>query len=49
MENLKRIVKKILHTDNYTLIRAIVIGIAYHEKIKERHKMLRRPTDKILI
>ena len=48
MENSKRTVKKIPHTDNYTLIRAIVIGIAYREKIKERHKMLIRPTNKQL-
>ena len=48
MENSKRTVKKIPHTDNYTLIRAIVIGIAYREKIKERHKMHRRPTNKHL-
>ena len=28
----KRTVKKIYHVDNYTLIRDIVIGIAYREK-----------------
>ena len=48
MENSKRTVIKIHHTDNYTLIRAIKIGKAYREKIKERHKMLQRPTNKQL-
>ena len=28
----KRTVKKIYHMDDFTLIRAIVIGIAYREK-----------------
>ena len=45
MENSKRTVKKISNTDNYTLIRAIVIGIVYREKIKERHNMLQRPSN----
>ena len=44
----KRTVKKIYHMDDYTLIRAIVIGIAYREKIKSRHDMLQRPTNKQL-
>ena len=34
--------------DDYTLVRAIVIGIAYREKIKSRHDMLKRPTNKQL-
>ena len=34
--------------DDLTLIRAIVIGIAYREKIKSRHDMLQRPTNKQL-
>ena len=34
--------------DDFTLIRAIVIGIAYREKIKSRHDMLQRPTNKQL-
>ena len=37
----KRTVKKIYHMDDYTLIRAIVIGIAYREKIKSRHDMIK--------
>ena len=40
MENSKRTFQKIPHTDNYTLIRAVVISIAYRLKIKERHKLL---------
>ena len=48
MENSRKTVKKIHYTYNYTLIRAIVIGIAYREKIKERHNMLQRPTNKQL-
>ena len=48
MENSKRTVKKITHTDNFTLIRAIVIGIAFHEKTKRRHDMLQKPTNKQL-
>ena len=34
--------------DDLTLIRAIVIGIAYREKIKPRRQLLRRPTNKKL-
>ena len=30
------------------MIRAIVIGIAYREKIKERHNMIQSPTNKQL-
>ena len=48
MENSRKTVKKIHYTDNYTLIRAIVIGIAYREKIKSRHDMLQRPSNKHL-
>ena len=48
MENSKRTVKKIHHTDKFTLIRAIVIGIAYREKIERRHDMLQRPSNKQL-
>ena len=36
------------HTDDYTLIRALAIGIAYREKINECHNMLQRPTNKQL-
>ena len=32
----KRTVKKKYHVDNYTLIRAIVIGIAYRERMKKK-------------
>ena len=39
----KRTVKKIYHVDNQTLIKARVIGIAYREKTKQRHKMLKDP------
>ena len=39
---LKYINKKIYHIDNYTM--AIVIDIAYREKIKSCHDMLRRRT-----
>ena len=42
----KRTVKKINNINNYTLIRAI--GVAYREKIKSRHDLLRRPTNKQL-
>ena len=44
----KRTVKKKYHIDDYSLIRAIVIDIAYHEKIKWRYDMLRRPSNKQL-
>ena len=49
MSNQKRTVKVVLNNDNYCLIRAIVIAIAYKEKIKERFKMLERPTNKKLV
>ena len=49
MPESKRTVKKIYSTDNYCLIRAIVIAIAYREKIKERFDMLKRPTNKKLL
>ena len=32
----KHKVKKIYHVDNYTLIRAFVIGIAYRERMKKK-------------
>ena len=41
----KRTVKKIYHVDNYTLIRAIVIGIAYREKMKNRKNFLQRASN----
>ena len=44
----KRTVKKIYHMDDFTLIRAIVIGIVHREKIKSRCELLRRPTNKQL-
>ena len=43
----KRTVKKIYYIDDFTLIRAIVIGIDYREKMS-RHDMLQRPTNKQL-
>ena len=47
MSNQKRTVKVVLnYKDKYCLIRSIVIAIAYKEKIKERHYMLQRPTNK---
>ena len=49
MSNQKRTVKVVLNDDKYCLIRAIVIAIAYKEKIKERHHMLQRPTNKKLV
>ena len=49
MLNEKRTVKVVLNNDNFYLIRAIVIAIAYKEKIKERHHMLQRPTNKKLV
>ena len=45
MSNQKRKVKVVLNNVNYCLIRAIVISIAYKEKIKERKQMLQRPTN----
>ena len=44
----KRTVKKIYHLDDFSLIRAIVIGIAYREKIKSWREMLKRLTNKQL-
>ena len=41
----KRLVKKIYHVDNYTLIRDIVIGIAYREKMKNRKTFLQRASN----
>ena len=38
----KRTVKKIYHVDNYTLIIAIVIGIAFRERMKNRKNFLQR-------
>ena len=35
--------------DDFTLIRAIVIVIAYREKLMHRHKMLQRPSNKYLL
>ena len=49
MSNQRRTVKVVFNNDNYCLIRAIVIAIAYKEKINERHKMLQRPTNKKFI
>ena len=49
MLNEKRTVKVVLNNDNFYLIRSIVIAIAYKEKIKERFKMLERPTNKKLV
>ena len=44
----KRTVKKIYHMDDFTLIRAIVIIIAYREKLMQRHKMFNRTSNKYL-
>ena len=41
----KRTVNKIYHVDNYTVIRAIVIGIAYHERMKNRKNFLHRASN----
>ena len=49
MSNQKRTVKVVFNNDKYCLIRAIVIAIAYKEKIQERHHMLQRPTNKKLV
>ena len=49
MSNQKRTVKVVFNNDKYCLIRAIVIAIAYKEKIKERYDMLKRPTNKKLV
>ena len=50
MSNRKRTIKVVLnYNDKYCLIRALVIAIAYKEKIKERHDMLKRQTDKKLV
>ena len=48
MENSKRTVKIISHTDHFTLITAIVIQIAFREKIRRRHDLLQRTTNKQL-
>ena len=44
-----RTVKKIHHVDifslNYTLIRAIAIGIAYRERMKDRKSFLQRASN----
>ena len=50
MSNQKRNVKVVFNNnDKYCLIRAIIIAIAYKEKIKEHHNMLKRPTNKKLV
>ena len=49
MSNQKRSVKKVFNNDKYCLIRAIVIAIAYKDKINERKQMLQRPTNKKLL
>ena len=49
MSNHKRTVKVVFNDDKYCLIRAIVIAIVYKEKIKERHNILKRPTNKKLV
>ena len=49
MSNEKRTVKVVFNDDNFCLIRAIVIANAHKKKIKERFKMLARPTNKKLV
>ena len=50
MSNQKRTVKVVLnYNDKYCLIRAIVIAIAYKEKIKEPKQMLQRPNNKKIV
>ena len=50
MSNQKRTVKVVLNNNyKYYLIRAIVIAIAYKDKLKEHHNMLQRPTNKKLV
>ena len=44
----KQSIKEIFNTDNYCLIRAIVIGIAYFEKYTDKSEMLKRPTNRKL-
>ena len=44
ISNQKRTVKVIFNNDNFCLIKALVIAIAYKERIKERHNILQRPT-----
>ena len=46
---LKKSVKKIKNTDNFGLIRAVVIGIAYTELDPKRHHMLQRTTNRRLL
>ena len=45
----KRTVKKIYHMNDFTLIRAIVIGIADREKLIQHHEMLHRASNKYLL
>jgi len=45
----KYTIKEILNTDNFCLIRAIVIAIAYYENNPDKCNMLQRPTNKKLM
>ena len=45
----KQSIKEINNTDNFCLIRAIVIAIAYCEKHPDRHNMLSRPNNKRML
>ena len=39
----KQSIKEIFNTDNYCLIRAIIIAIAYYENDSDKSEMLKRP------
>ena len=45
----KQSIKEIFNTDNYCLIRAIIIAIAYYENDPSKIKMLDRPTNRKLM
>ena len=45
----KQSIKEIFNTDNYCLIRAIIIAIAYYENHPSKIKMLDRPTNRKLM
>ena len=45
----KSSIKEIFNSDNYCLIRAIVIAIAFIENDSSKHDMVKRPTNKKLM
>ena len=45
----KQSIKEIYNTDNYCLIRAIIVAIAYNENDSDKSNMLQRPNNKKLM